>query len=113
MATKRERGYESESGAAEFLKRQGYTIITRNYTIRGGEIDLIAFDGECLVFCEVRLRRDGTGFATLGPKKVQAMKRAAAQFRREWGDEDRDFRFDLVTFDGTEFEHFPDFVHFD
>jgi Holliday junction resolvase-like predicted endonuclease len=61
----------------------------------------------------VRLRRDGTGFATLGTKKVQALKRAAAQFRREWEDEDRDFRFDLVTFDGAEFEHFPDFVHFD
>ena len=45
--------------------------------------------------------------------KVQAMKRAAAQFRREWEGEDRDFRFDLVTFDGAEFEHFPDFVHFD
>jgi putative endonuclease len=47
-------GSRSERSAARFLKRLGYRIIARNYTCPHGELDLVAIDGPCLVFVEVR-----------------------------------------------------------
>lgn len=50
------RGREAEALAAAFLERQGLRVLTRNYRIRGGELDLVCRDGQTLVFVEVRLR---------------------------------------------------------
>ncbi len=47
-------GSRSERAAARFLKRLGYRIVTRNYLCPLGEIDLVALDGRCVVFVEVR-----------------------------------------------------------
>jgi putative endonuclease len=52
------RGAAAETLAAEFLQARGLSIVARNYRCRGGEIDLIARDGDSLIFVEVRLRRD-------------------------------------------------------
>lgn len=49
-------GRASEAIAAEFLSRQGLTILHRNFRCRFGEIDLIASDGDAVVFVEVRMR---------------------------------------------------------
>jgi putative endonuclease len=49
-------GPRAEALAADFLVRQGLTIVGRNFRTRFGEIDLIAKDGHTLVFVEVRLR---------------------------------------------------------
>jgi putative endonuclease len=50
-------GNEAEALAAEFLARRGLTIVARNWRRRCGELDLVARDGDTLVFVEVRLRR--------------------------------------------------------
>ena len=47
-------GTRSERAAARFLRRLGYRILARNYTCPHGELDLIAADGRCVVFVEVR-----------------------------------------------------------
>src|SRR5260370_20311858 len=47
-------GTRSERAAARFLKRLGYRILKRNYACPHGEIDLVALDGKCIVFVEVR-----------------------------------------------------------
>jgi putative endonuclease len=47
-------GNRSERAAARFLKRQGYRIVARNYCCSQGELDLVAVDGGCIVFVEVR-----------------------------------------------------------
>lgn len=49
-----------ERQAEEFLKAQGYEILERNFRCRLGEVDLIAFEKERLVFVEVKYRKDGT-----------------------------------------------------
>jgi putative endonuclease len=49
-------GADAEAIAAAFLERKGLAIVRRNFRTRLGEIDLIARDGETLVFVEVRLR---------------------------------------------------------
>lgn len=50
------RGEDAEQLARDFLREHGYEIITERYRWRGGEIDLIARDGNYLVFIEVRSR---------------------------------------------------------
>src|SRR5947209_19998894 len=57
-------GTRSERAAARFLKRLGYRIVARNYTCAHGELDLVALDGNCLVFVEVRSTGNET---TAGP----------------------------------------------
>jgi putative endonuclease len=56
----RERGRRAEDVAATFLKQQGLILAERNYRCRFGEIDLIARDGDVLVFVEVRMRTSRT-----------------------------------------------------
>ncbi|MFR0783579.1 MAG: YraN family protein [Coprococcus sp.] len=56
---KRQVGTEKENLAAEYLKKKGYFIIEKNYRVRQGEIDLIARDGMCIVFVEVKYRANG------------------------------------------------------
>lgn len=51
-----ERGRAAETLAARYLERRGLRVLTRNFRIRGGEIDLVCRDGATLVFVEVRLR---------------------------------------------------------
>ena len=51
------RGAWGEAAAATFLEKQGYCMVARNVTVRGGEIDLIAQQGRFLVFVEVKTRR--------------------------------------------------------
>ena len=47
-------GSRSERAASRFLKRLGYRIVARNYSCKLGELDLVALDGPCVVFVEVR-----------------------------------------------------------
>jgi putative endonuclease len=47
-------GSRSERAAERFLRRLGYRVVARNYTCAHGELDLVAVDGACVVFVEVR-----------------------------------------------------------
>lgn len=49
-------GNYGEELAVNYLKKLGYRIVKRNYLIRGGEIDIVAKDGDTLVFVEVKTR---------------------------------------------------------
>ena len=51
-------GIIGEKLAAEYLTRQGYAIIDTNYRCKEGEVDIIAKDGEFLVFVEVRAKHN-------------------------------------------------------
>lgn len=93
--------------AAEHLVRRGFRILERNYRTRWGELDIVAFDGHTLAFCEVKSRRL-TGpavhpFDSLHARKRVQVRRMALQWLSERAQ--RDFapvlRFDAigVTFD--------------
>ncbi len=51
-------GVWGEKIAAQYLRKQGYKIVEKNFSCRYGEIDIIAQNGEFLVFAEVKLRKD-------------------------------------------------------
>jgi putative endonuclease len=82
-----ELGRMGEQLAVEHLLRRGFAILERNYRTRWGELDIVAFDGHTLAFCEVKSRRtraaggDGESFTAGGPfDAVHPRKRA--QVRR-------------------------------
>ena len=49
-ATNRPKGNFIETQASAYLSRQGYRIVARNYAYQGGELDIVAQEGETLVF---------------------------------------------------------------
>ena len=57
--TAAQRGKAGEDLAAAFLEREGYSIVSRNFHCRGGELDMVAIKGEILAFVEVRTRKQG------------------------------------------------------
>ncbi|MBR6872204.1 MAG: YraN family protein [Ruminococcus sp.] len=59
MENKREIGNAGENVVCAFLEQNGYTILARNYTVRGGEIDIIAEKNDMIAFVEVKLRKEG------------------------------------------------------
>jgi putative endonuclease len=76
-------GGDAEERAARFLAHRGLAIVMRNYRTRAGEIDLIAREGETLVFVEVRMRssdRFGGALASITPRKRRRIVAAARQF---------------------------------
>ncbi len=60
-------GFWAERVAARHLRRLGYRILERNVCMRYGELDLVAKQGETLVFCEVRARKENEGRETGKP----------------------------------------------
>lgn len=83
-------GARAEKLAADYLLRQGLTIVGRNFRTRFGEIDLIARDGATLVFVEVRMRsslRYGGALESITMAKRRRLVAAAngylATLRRE------------------------------
>ena len=65
---RRHLGQVGEQLAAGHLVRRGFRILERNYRTRWGELDIVAFDGRTLVFCEVKTRETRTGApGTSGP----------------------------------------------
>ncbi len=94
-------GGTAEDQAAAFLRRQGYAIRERNYRCRLGEIDLIATDGEGLVFVEVRMRNGaafGTALESITPNKKKRLIAAAKYYLMELGREPF-CRFDVIAID--------------
>jgi putative endonuclease len=76
-------GFQGEDLAVRALEREGYAIVARRYRVRAGEIDIVARDGGCLVFVEVKARRTaafGGGLAAITPRKRRKIIAVAADF---------------------------------
>jgi putative endonuclease len=72
-------GRRGEQLAAEHLERLGWVIVTRNHHTRFGELDIVALDGETLVFAEVKTCRLGKGrpWDNLHERKRSQVRRMA------------------------------------
>jgi putative endonuclease len=93
-------GKNGEDLAAGFLEGQGYKIIERNYRCRLGEIDLIASDGGCLVFVEVKTRKSdsfASPKAAVNSTKQAHIARSAIVWLKSRKLMDKSARFDVVT----------------
>ena len=110
MPSVRRLGADAEDRAAEYLIEKGFTIITRRYKARHGEIDLVALDGDVLVLVEVKERTKASYVAeeSVSAMKARRLGLAAAEYVRKNGELEREIRFDLVCFDPDGMRHHID-----
>lgn len=97
-------GRRGERAAERHLRRNGYRIVARNFRAAGAEIDLVAMDGETLVFVEVKTRRSraaGAPEEAVDERKQKRMRRAAEVFARRYRADDSEMRFDIVAVDAS------------
>jgi putative endonuclease len=95
-------GRRGEDLAHRFLRRQGYTIVARNYRLGAGEgeADLIAWEGDILVIVEVKTRSGeeyGPPERAMGEDKRSHLRRVARAYARKTDTPTERVRFDLVT----------------
>ncbi|ACY15024.1 YraN family protein [Haliangium ochraceum] len=103
----RARGQRGEDRAAEILLGAGYSIVERNYRCRLGEIDIVAREGDCLVFVEVRARssaRWGGALATVDAAKQRRIARVAAHYLAARRPRYEACRFDVLGLTGDQVE---------
>ena len=99
-------GRSAEDIAADFLTAQGLAVLLRNYRRRGGELDLVARDGDVLVIAEVRTRSTdefGGAAASVDGWKQHKIIRAATQLLQQRNDLARlRVRFDVIVVRGAD-----------
>jgi putative endonuclease len=107
----RRAGVRGETFAYWYLRRHGYVIIARNFTVAGmhGEIDLAGYDGDVLAFVEVKLRTSAAEQEAasnphralpedaITPSKRRHLSRVAKQFLLQWHIRDTKYRFDVLA----------------
>ena len=87
-----------EDAACNYLKNKGYNIIKRNFSCRGGEVDIISKIRNCLVFVEVKTRQNsdfGAPSEAVDFRKIEKIKRVVEHYllTLKW---DGDIRIDVI-----------------
>jgi putative endonuclease len=93
-------GDAAERAAAEFLLARGYEIVERNFRCKAGELDIVARDGDVLVFVEVRSRSDddhGHAVEMIGRTKQRRVVRVARHYLAIAAPRFERCRFDVVA----------------
>ncbi len=112
-------GQFGEHAACEHLSRAGLRILERNVRLQGGELDIVARDGEMLVVVEVRARRSrrlGTPEESITKAKAQRLARLGEAYVQERGLGKTPWRIDVVAIDVsaqgtvTRLEHYKNAV---
>ena len=108
-------GPRSERAAGAYLKKLGYRILQRNFRCTFGELDLVALDGECIVFVEVR-STEGTDLnrpaLSVDLEKQRRLTKLALYFLQRYKLLGRSARFDIlaVSWPGDQTE--PKMAHY-
>ncbi|WP_148861775.1 YraN family protein [Marinobacter fonticola] len=97
---RRQQGLAAEEAAARYLAAKGLHIVQRNFCCRGGEIDVVARDGDTLVFVEVRYR--GTGslespMESVTTRKQRRLIHAASIYLQRQHSWQMPCRFDVIA----------------
>jgi len=101
---RKQTGNEGEAEARAFLEQKGYRILEQNWRYGQGEIDLIARDGQVMVFIEVKTKKhEGFGEPEdwIGRRKQNQIGRLALGYLQKKNLENIECRFDVVTVDKT------------
>lgn len=102
--TRQTAGREAEAYALRHLQQHGLQLITRNWSCKRGELDLVMLDGDTVVFVEVRYRRHagwGGALESVDFRKQEKLTLAAQSFLQSevrWADSP--CRFDVVAING-------------
>lgn len=100
-------GSDYERIAGEYLKLHGYEILEYNFRCKSGEVDLIAKDGEYLVFCEVKYRKDdrkGEPLEAVTLEKQKRISKVAGYYIARTHNINMPCRFDVIGILGNEIQ---------
>lgn len=99
-------GDYGEKVAADWLRSNNCKILARNFKGRkGGEVDIVASDGEQLLFTEVKTRHEDSpirGLAAVNRKKQALIERGANEWLRRLGTREVPWRFDVIEVEVSE-----------
>ena len=91
-------GRRSEILSIDYLRSQGYRIVCSPYRTKTGEADIVAWDGDILVFIEVKARKnDDPPEDSVGVQKQRRVIRAANAYIARYRLQDKPFRFDILA----------------
>jgi len=99
METKFQLGLHGQQIAEKFLFEKGYKILARNYRIKTGEIDLVAFKDTYVVFTEVKFRRNftyGEPLESVNYAKKKQIIKTAMHYITKNALHQADIRFDVI-----------------
>ena len=119
MATHNELGKKGEDLAAEFLQKNSYNILERNWRFKKAEVDIIARKNDVLAIIEVKTRSTnhfGNPQDFVNPKKIKLLVEAVNEYVTT-KDLDVEVRFDIIAIlknqQTFEIDHIEDaFLHF-
>ena len=97
-------GIEGENRAVDELESRGFAILARRYRTRHGEIDIVARDGETIVFVEVKVKDTaefGSAAEAVGARKQRRIVSMAVDYLARNRLATKPCRFDVVAIDGT------------
>lgn len=100
MDRRKQTGRRGEDIAAAFLAGKGYRVIDRNWSCPAGELDIVAREGDCLVFVEVRTRagaRFGGPEESITPAKQARLVALAQAYLQQPGAPSLSWRIDVVA----------------
>lgn len=106
LSPRQAQGRDWENNALDYLKRHRLKLVERNFSCKGGEIDLVMRDGATLVFVEVRQRTgsgQGGAAASITPAKIRRLVHAAQTFLLRLPITPP-CRFDVIAVDGDRIE---------
>ena len=104
MASHNDLGKWGEQMAVDYLQRKGYTILERDWKSGHRDLDIIALDGNVLVFVEVKTRTNRLftdPVESVGYQKIRNLQQAANHYVK-YRHVDCDIRFDIVCITGTD-----------
>lgn len=106
--SRRHKGHAIEQVAESWLSERGLTLVERNFTTKGGEIDLIMWQDDVLVFVEVRYRANtehGSGAESITHSKIRKLLRTAEFYlQKNFGNTPPFCRFDVLSGQGEPIE---------
>ena len=97
---RRRLGTNGEDAVAQWYEERGYTVASRNWRVREGELDLVLQRGRTLVFCEVKTRRGdafGTPFEAVTVTKQRRLRTLAIRWLAEHRVRAPELRFDVAA----------------
>ncbi len=105
---RKEIGFLNEKKAQQIIQEKGYEILDTNFSCPYGEIDIICRDGDCIVFIEVRSKKNpnfGLPEETVTPVKQKKIVKTAQYYLSINNVDFEQVRFDVVSILGNKIKH--------
>jgi putative endonuclease len=101
----------AEERVAQWYAQHGFVVLAKNWTIRGGELDVVVRRDSLVVICEVKARANndfGSALEAMTDEKIRRVRRTGFQFVHSLEEKGLTVRFDIAAVTGVHLEMFHD-----